>query len=69
MTLLRLVRDLLNQSGPEHWNPDEDEDILRLRAAKENAEQATAIMRKTGNIFEETVTGTISHPQWRKGAS
>lgn len=59
MSLLQLVREWFTQSGPEAWNPDEDDDVIELRRARAESEANTRDLRRwhTGNIVEMELNG------------
>ena len=65
MKLSDLFRDWWAKAGPEHWDPDADDDITYLRDQRRTSEAATAQMlrqhrldgRMTGNIVEDHLTG------------
>lgn len=41
----RLIEDWWHQRGPEHWTPEDDEDVAYLRAHKKDAEEQTRRLR------------------------
>lgn len=58
MSIFRLIADWISQRGPEHWDPDCDEDVQYLRQKREEAHEAVGHLM-TGNIVEEAVTGRL----------
>ncbi|MDQ3782134.1 MAG: hypothetical protein M3349_04250 [Actinomycetota bacterium] len=51
MNLIDLVRDWMEQRGPEYWNPDEDADVQYLRRQADAAHTEIKRLRsKAGRV-------------------
>jgi hypothetical protein len=62
MSLMRLIQDWWRQEGPEHWDPECDEDVAYFRDQRRQAyAEVDRLQRlRTGNVVEEHISGVAT---------